>query len=119
MGAKIVVATNILISALGWQGLEYRLISDCLSGVHSLCLSNQIISELSRVMDYPKFGFSREQKQLFLDILHHCASIIDISPFLGPICADSTDLKFLECALVHKADFLLSGDQHLVSLVMH
>ncbi len=33
-----------------------------------------------------------------------------------PVCADSDDDKFLECALAGKAKILVSGDKHLLGV---
>ncbi len=32
------------------------------------------------------------------------------------ICKDKIDIKFLECAISGKADFLVSGDKDLISI---
>ena len=116
MGQRIVVDTNILISALGWRGLEHKLLNECFSGKHTLCLSIQILHELIKVMDYPKFKFTQAQKDLYLSLLQAHSLILDIPEFLENVCEDKTDIKFIECAVKHNAAYLISGDQHLLKL---
>jgi putative PIN family toxin of toxin-antitoxin system len=49
---RVVLDTNTLISALGWNGVERVLVKECLKGEHDLYTSNQILEEVSRVLDY-------------------------------------------------------------------
>jgi predicted nucleic acid-binding protein len=69
MVKKIVVDTNVLISALGWEGYPRVLLRDILEGKYSMVISEKQILELRRVMDYSKFGFKTSQKKRYLEIL--------------------------------------------------
>lgn len=58
MGSRIVLDTNILVSALGWCGAPHGAVRLCLEGHHQLLLSPDILDELERVLAYPKLEFS-------------------------------------------------------------
>jgi len=93
----------------------YRLVS---RGEIELYTSLDLISELSRVLEYPKFKFEKLQKELFLKNLMKIATIL-VDPRLrvNVIKEDPPDNKFLECAVEAKADYLISGDkEHLLPL---
>ena len=116
---KVVLDTNILISSLLKAKSKardiYRL---ALRGEIELYTSVDLISELSRVLEYPKFGFEKLQKEVFLKNLRRVATIL-VKPGLriDVIKEDSPDNKFLECAVEAKADYLISGDnRHLLPL---
>ena len=67
-------------------------------------------------MDYPKFDFTYEQKREFLEIIFEVATVIDTKIELNIIKEDPDDNIFLECALECEADFIISGDKHLLKL---
>ena len=62
---KIVVDTNNLISALGWNGNSRELLRNIIDREFELFISKKQIEELKRVMDYPKLKFNEEQKPDF------------------------------------------------------
>ncbi|KKK76079.1 hypothetical protein LCGC14_2867280 [marine sediment metagenome] len=116
---KVVLDTNVLISSLLKPESKardiYRL---ALRGEIELYTSVDLINELSRVLEYPKFGFEKLQKEVFLKNLTRVATIL-VNPGLriNVIKEDPPDNKFLECAVEAKADYLISGDnKHLLPL---
>ena len=67
MGKKrIVLDTNILISALGWSGNPRIIFDKVIEGEFELILSFKQLDELLRVLNYPKFKFTYEQKDPLL-----------------------------------------------------
>lgn len=117
MGAtKVVLDTNILISALGWKGNPRTIFERCLGGDLELVISSAQLEELKRVLDYPKFNFSPEQKNMFLSIIVETATMIDIAGNLKVITDDVDDNMLLETAMTAKVHYLVSGDDHLLKL---
>ena len=80
--------------------------------------SRQTIGELIRVLAYPKFRLNtREQQDLLSDYLPFCTTVkIADPPPPTPVCRDPFDTPFLELAIAGGADFLVTGDQDLISL---
>ena len=113
---KIVVDNNNLISALGWEGNSRELLREIIDKEVEWFISLKQINELERVMDYPKFNFTDEQKRKFLEIIFEVATIIDTKTKLDIIKEDPDDNIFLECAVECKADFIITGDKHLLKL---
>jgi len=60
---KVTLDTNILISALGWKGNHHQILQKVIDGEIELFISYDQFDELSRVLDYPKFDFTDEQKR--------------------------------------------------------
>ncbi len=69
-----------------------------------------------RVMNYPKFGFTEEEKEQFLEILLSNSLLIEPNEQIDLIKEDPDDNKFLECSVEAEADIIISGDQHLLDL---
>lgn len=113
---KVILDTNILISALGWDGNERRIFKKFLDKEFDVLVSPKQLEEIKRVMGYPKLKFSEQQKSEFLTILSestitHCTSIT-----LNIIKEDPDDNMLLELAFETDADYLVSGDSHLLKI---
>lgn len=113
---KIVVDTNILISALGWEGNPKELFRKFINGEFELIISQKQLEELKRVMDYPKFKFTEQQKSKFLTIINTIATVVEIKGTLHVIKEDPDDNLVLESAIENKASFIITGDKHLLKL---
>ena len=113
---KVVFDTNVLISALGWSGPP----SDCLDLVVEEkilnFISRPILEELIEVMNYPKFKFSENEKEQFIELLISYSILVEPEKDLEVIEEDPDDNKFLECSLKADVDYIISGDQHLLDL---
>lgn len=116
---KVVLDTNVLISSSLKPKSKARVIYRlALRGEIELKISVDLMNELSRVLEYPKFKFEKLQKKVFLKNLTKVATIL-ANPGLtiSVIKEDAPDNKFLECAVEAKADYLISGDnKHLLPL---
>lgn len=113
---RLVLDTNVLVSALGWEGPERRLYRACLSGALHLCSSMPLLDELIRVMSYPKLGFSvQDQQAMIQDILRIGYFPSDL-PAVQVIREDPADDRVLACALACGADWIVTGDDHLLRL---
>jgi putative PIN family toxin of toxin-antitoxin system len=113
---KIVVDTNILISALGWEGKSRELLRKIIDNEYELLISNKQLAEVKRVLDYPKFGFTKEQKNRFLKIIFQTATLREIKTELEIIKEDPSDNMLLGCAVEAEAKYIISGDKHLKKL---
>lgn len=113
---KVVLDTNVLISALGWNGVPRKIVQKCLNGDLTILTSSEQIDELRRVMDYPKFTFTEEQKNIFISIILEVAEMVEITGKLKFVKDDPDDDAILETALAGNAEYIVSGDLHLLSL---
>ena len=113
---KVLLDTNILISALGWSGKPKVIFEKCLHGELELVTSPNQIEELKRVMNYQKFNFTEEQKATFISIILEMATIVEITDKIKVIVDDPDDNAILETAIVGNVQYLISGDPHLLKL---
>ncbi|MBE9176849.1 putative toxin-antitoxin system toxin component, PIN family, partial [Synechocystis salina LEGE 06155] len=115
---RVVIDTNLLVSALIFGGPISQLRKIWQSGECTPLASKATITELIRVLAYPKFQLSQmEQEELLADYLPFCETVqIPNSPPIIPSCRDPFDLPFLVLAIVGKADYLISGDKDLLTL---
>jgi uncharacterized protein len=71
---------------------------------------------LTKVLNYPKFRFSLEEKIKYLGLISEVAIIVEPKERIDTIRAHPPDNKFLECAQECGASFIITGDDHLLNL---
>lgn len=98
------------------KGNPHRILQKVVAGEIELFVSHEQFEELSRVLEYPKLKFTEEQKLGLKRLLSEKATFVQSTVALDIIKEDPTDNRILECAVVAKADFIISGDGHLLSL---
>lgn len=112
-----VLDTNVIVSALILRGPVNRLVSLWRAKKFQLVVSKATMEEYLRVLAYPKFGLSTEEIKTL--------AASEIFPFIVPvkvheipsiITKDPADNIFLACAKAGRCPYLVSGDQHLLSL---
>ena len=113
---RIVPDTNILISAFIVEGNEYRLIEKCFKREILLITSADVIDEFKEVALRPKFGFTEEEVDDFVNALIEAAEVVMPKEKVSGVCRDPDDDKLLEAALEGNADYIISGDKDMLVL---
>ncbi|MDI6654994.1 MAG: putative toxin-antitoxin system toxin component, PIN family [Candidatus Hydrothermarchaeota archaeon] len=117
---KITVDTNILISAAFWLGNPRRIIKRVEDGKLELVLSAEILEEFEEIMGQDKFQLKLENINATVsDVvskLVEMSEVVGISSRVKAVKEDPDDDKVLECAVNGKADFIVSGDRHLLEM---
>ena len=104
---RVVLDTNVLVSAVGWlKGEPHRIMEKVIRGEIELFISYGQFEELSRVLDYPKFKFTEIRKLGFRRLPTEKATFVDRKITLDIVKDDPSDNIILESALVAKADFI-------------
>jgi len=115
LNLKVVFDTNIFISAFvipGSQGEEACL--HAMKGNFNLFSSVAILTEMAQKLR-EKFGWQEDKITRLLKAISKVATVIKTQPHLH-LLADDPDNRILECAMAVKADFIVTGDKHLLSL---
>ena len=114
---KVVLDTNVVISALLFGGETARLVSLWQTGAFSWLASAAIIQEYARVLAYPKFKLAEaEIRELLNEDILPFVTAVRFGKVPRVIRQDPSDDEFLACALTGKADAIVSGDHHLLEL---
>jgi putative PIN family toxin of toxin-antitoxin system len=112
---RVVLDTNVFISALFWKGAPYQVFKRILEGVILNFISPQILEELKERLLY-KFKLPSEKVREFLEIIVFNSQIVYPKKKLNVVKKDPKDNKILECALEAQASFIISGDKHLLEI---
>lgn len=113
--------TNILVSALvKRQGTQYRIVSHANSRFVWLT-SEFILKETTTVLSrprirkkYPEQTTITRQKR-YLALVRRTAEIVKVKTELMTV-SDATDNQVLACAVDGQADYLVTGDHHLLDV---
>ena len=120
---RLVLDTNVVVAALLWAGAPRRLLDLAIDEAVTLCSSPALLDELARTLSYAKLA--RRIKGLGTDpaalAAHYAALVRLVSPAQVPrvIENDADDDQVLACAVAGRADLIVSGDKHLLSLGGH
>jgi len=113
---KVVIDTNVFISAFGWDGKPEAVLSLMEQRKVVNCITNDIYSELQRVVAYPKLKFSPTLQVNILEFVFSWSLFVNPKETVAVIAADPDDDKFLTCAVAANATAIISGDPHLLAL---
>jgi uncharacterized protein len=116
---RVVLDTNVLISALLFGGTPREILHMIIAGVIDCSISSAILDELREVLQRPKFGFSAQQALSVVEELSDLCEVVSPSKRVYAVKNDPDDNRILECALQAKADVVVSGDAHLLALSTH
>ena len=106
----------MLVSALiNPHGRPAQIMDYVLGGKIRLFVSPSIVTQLERVLGYPKL-LKREELGEFISDLLGVMLLIESEETIELITEDPSDNKYLSCALNAKADFIMSGDVRLLKL---
>lgn len=114
---RIVLDTNVLISALAFPGSKPDQVLDSVRrGQVDLFISPFILSELERVLR-EKFRFGKRETRARVNAIRSIAHLVQPIERVTAITANDDDNRILECALAAEAEFLVTGDrEHLLPL---
>lgn len=117
---RLVVDTNVLVSAFLWQGAPGRLIELATEDEIELFTSRALVEELSEVLHRKKLakqvratGFTAAQ---LVRNFRRLARAKSARRLAQQVSRDADDDAVLACALAARADLIVSGDDDLLSL---
>ena len=112
---RVVLDTSVLVAAL-FNPRTARLLDQWRAGRLVWCACPDIMREYQRIL--LKIPPIRHQaKTLLAEYDRHRSNFwVETIPTLELAIADPSDSKFVACAVATKADYLLSLDDHLLSL---
>ena len=115
---RVVIDTNIFISSFfNPNGNPKRVIDLWKNGKITICITEEILKEYVKVL--AGLGFSNEPElEELLGLFKKKNNIIYIAstPKFNLIKDDPDDDKFIECAVAARAQYIISGDKHLLNL---
>jgi len=113
---RVVLDTNIYISASMFGGVPGNLLELALLGALALIISPALLDELDDKLQN-KFGVSSQDAAILRAALQNIALVVEPRETISAIADDPDDNRVLECAVGGNADLIVSGDRHLLKLL--
>jgi putative PIN family toxin of toxin-antitoxin system len=114
---RVVLDTNVLVSAPHFGGRPRRLLDDVLRGDHTLIIGPAILGELDALL-VETCGWASDRAAAVRAELEAIAEVV--TPLEVPrVCRDPDDDQILAIAIAGAADALVTGDADLLTLGTH
>jgi len=119
---RIVLDTNVWLSAIFWEGEASKIIEACEEKQIEILITEDIILEITDVMNREvKFQrFIEKRKENIEELIRTILSIVTLiesKTNLDLIKEDPKDNIILEAALDGKANYIISYDKHILNMI--
>ena len=115
MAQTVVFDTNVVISGLLWRGAPYRAVLLAKAHIVRAVCCNPMLAELTQKLR-EAFDFDENHIESVAYQIRQYADWVEIPEILHVVADDPDDDKFIECAVVGGANWIVSGDRHLLAL---
>lgn len=107
----IVLDTNCLLACIANNGKFHSVWTDFLNERFRLCVSNEIMTEYEEILARKT---SLAFAEMIIHIILNSENVVFINPSyrFGLISIDPDDNKFVDCAIIANADYIVSQDTH-------
>lgn len=114
---RVVLDTNVLVSALLFKGKLSRLVELWQKRKIIPVISKETFTELTTVLHYPKFSLSKDEIRSVVEheILPYF-EVIEVVKNVKAVYRDAGDDKFISCALSASVDCIVSRDKDFCDL---
>ena len=113
---RVVLDTNVLISALLFDGIPERIFLAGLRREIQLLTSISLLEELGRVLK-GKFKIDANSVAHTIELVKSVAEVVEVESRIRVILHPDGDNRVLECASDGKADIIVTGDtKHILPL---
>jgi len=113
--ALVVIDTNIYISAIFWKGKPRQVIDlgrdEKINILTSAAIEEEIADKLKT-----KFNLDKNEISQILSDFSTFTKLVSATDRIQAVPDDPDDDKIIECAVSGKADYIVSGDRHLLKL---
>ena len=110
---RIVLDTNVIISALLFDGMPEHFVISTLLGPNQLVLSPYIITEVTRILE-SKFSVHPKNLELLQQVMGE-SELVYFQPFIH-VVSDEPDNRITETALKGGAHYIVTGDKLLLEI---
>lgn len=117
---RVVLDTNVIVSAVVWGGTPMALLEAAAAGDLVLCTSPTLLAELRDVLGRSHLASRLERQRSSVDqaMGFYAGLAISVTPLVIPqvIPDDPDDDHVLAAAVTAQAELIVSGDRHLLTL---
>jgi len=117
---RAVLDVNVLISGLiNPRGVPAQILDRWRAERFLVVTSDAILEELARAAARPRlrrYGLTAQRVAQLVRAIRQFAIVVAGEPDVRAVSADPDDNKFIACAVAGGADYIVTGDEHLLAL---
>lgn len=110
---RIVLDTNVMISAVIRKGKPRKLFQLGIDGKYQILTSREIMDEFSEVLQRPKFKMTRDEIIRIVSALVESSERVQVKSNFQVVEDDPDDDVIIDITYDGKADYIVSGDPDL------
>ncbi len=103
-----------------WGGSPAKIIKAAEAKKISILISEEILGEINQTLVYPRLKQIYEEAGVnrveLMEIVMRKGKLIEVLTKVDCAPEDPSDNKFIECASAGEADYVVSGDKHLLKI---
>lgn len=116
INSRVVFDTNILISAvLSPTGKPFQCTALAKRGIITSITCEEILAEFKEKLIF-KLKYESEKAESLIQEIRAYSNVIKINNTLKIVNDDPDDDMVVECAILGQANYIITGDRHLLSL---
>jgi uncharacterized protein len=112
---RIVLDTNVLISGIFWSGTPSKILEYWVSNKYQVLTTQPILEEYNNVLNRVSKGKKESLVNAWMLFIVENGIVVNVRKKFK-LSSDPDDDKFIDCAVSGSADFIVSGDDHLLDL---
>lgn len=112
---KVVLDTNVYLSAIIFGGNTRHILDLAIKGKITAYISYSILFEIAEKLE-KKFHWDNDQIIVTIKALAKSAVVVNPTIKLEAVKDDRNDNKIIEAAVTSKADYIITGDKHLLKI---
>lgn len=118
---RVVLDTNIVVSSyIGALGAPARIVASWRGAAFVLVVSDSVLAEYQDALNYPRVGrrhgLTPDQVAVQIASIRENALLVTPESVPRVVPDDPDDDQVLACALAGQAEYIISGDHHLLNL---
>jgi putative PIN family toxin of toxin-antitoxin system len=113
---RVVLDTNVLVSAAISNGKSRELLRKGIENQFSIITSDLILNELETALRRPKFKTSKDEIDRIILALTLSSEVIDVKSKFQAVKEDRKDYMIINTAFDGRVDIIVTGDRHLLEL---
>lgn len=106
----VVLDTNVYVSGLGWSGPPDECVELVLSGAVAGYTSEELLSELQRVLEYDRLPFTPAEIETYYGAVRDGTEIVEPTEEHDAAIDDPDDNKVIDCAVAADAEYIITGN---------
>lgn len=113
---KVVLDTNVIVSSIIANGKPNKLLRLGIDGRFIIIMSKELLQELISVLRRPKFKITKMEIRDIVSLLIRSSETIAVKSKFKVVREDPEDDIVVNTAIDGKANYIISGDEHLIAI---